>query len=33
VTDDGALDLAGVWERHAGWWQAAFTQGADVEYD
>ena len=21
-----------LWERHAGWWQAAFTQGADAEY-
>jgi SAM-dependent methyltransferase len=21
-----------VWERHARWWQAEFTQGADVEY-
>lgn len=20
------------WERHAGWWQAGFTQGADAEY-
>jgi SAM-dependent methyltransferase len=27
------LDLAGVWERHAGWWQSGFTRGADVEYD
>jgi SAM-dependent methyltransferase len=25
--DDGEL-----WERHAGWWQAAFTAGADAEY-
>lgn len=22
-----------VWERHAGWWQAEFTAGADVEYE
>jgi SAM-dependent methyltransferase len=21
-----------VWERHAGWWQQAFTEGADPEY-
>ena len=27
------LDLAGVWERHAAWWQAEFTDGADVEYE
>ena len=27
------LDLAGVWEQHAAWWQAGFTGGADVEYD
>jgi SAM-dependent methyltransferase len=26
------LDTAVVWERHARWWQAEFTQGADVEY-
>lgn len=32
--DDGRqpLDTAGVWERHAGWWQSEFTEGADVEY-
>lgn len=22
-----------VWERHAGWWQAGFTMGADAEYE
>jgi SAM-dependent methyltransferase len=22
-----------VWERHAAWWQAEFTRGADVEYE
>jgi SAM-dependent methyltransferase len=22
-----------IWERHAGWWQAEFTRGADVEYE
>jgi len=27
------MDLAGVWERHAAWWQAEFTGGADVEYE
>jgi SAM-dependent methyltransferase len=32
VSGDDRLDLAGVWERHARWWQAAFTEGADVEY-
>lgn len=21
------------WERHAGWWQASFTEGADPEYE
>lgn len=26
----GGID---VWERHAAWWQSAFTQGADVEYE
>jgi SAM-dependent methyltransferase len=30
VPPDG---LAEVWERHAAWWQAEFTQGADVEYE
>jgi SAM-dependent methyltransferase len=29
---DEAVDLAEVWERHAGWWQAEFTAGTDVEY-
>jgi SAM-dependent methyltransferase len=24
--------VADVWERHAGWWQREFTNGADVEY-
>ncbi len=24
---------AGPWERHAGWWQDGFTQGADAEYE
>ena len=28
----GRLDLSAVWERHAAWWQAEFTEGADVEY-
>jgi SAM-dependent methyltransferase len=28
VTDGGAL-----WERHADWWQAGFTEGADPEYE
>ena len=28
-----SLDLAGVWEQHAAWWQTGFTGGADVEYD
>jgi SAM-dependent methyltransferase len=27
------MDLAQVWERHAAWWQAEFTGGADVEYE
>ncbi len=27
------LDLVGVWEHHAAWWQSGFTGGADVEYD
>ena len=26
------LDTSAVWEHHAGWWQAGFTEGADVEY-
>ncbi|HET6953087.1 MAG TPA: class I SAM-dependent methyltransferase [Acidimicrobiales bacterium] len=26
-------DLAGVWEQHAAWWQAEFTDGADIEYE
>src|SRR3546814_11868681 len=27
--DDGAE----LWEAHAGWWQAGFTDGADPEYE
>ncbi|HEY6414624.1 MAG TPA: class I SAM-dependent methyltransferase, partial [Acidimicrobiales bacterium] len=27
--EEGIVD---VWERHAGWWQREFTNGADVEY-
>jgi SAM-dependent methyltransferase len=30
------VDLPGVddaWERHAGWWQEGFTDGADPEYE
>ena len=33
ATDDETLELAEVWERHAGWWQQGFTRGADVEYE
>jgi SAM-dependent methyltransferase len=29
---DRPLDTSAVWERHAAWWQAEFTEGADVEY-
>jgi SAM-dependent methyltransferase len=25
--------VSDVWERHAGWWQETFTDGADVEYE
>lgn len=32
MSDEG-LDLGAVWERHAAWWQAEFTGGADVEYE
>jgi SAM-dependent methyltransferase len=32
VTPDEPVDLTEVWERHAGWWQAEFTEGRDVEY-
>jgi SAM-dependent methyltransferase len=32
MSGDDPLDLAGVWEQHARWWQAEFTEGADVEY-
>jgi len=32
ATGGPRLDLAEVWERHARWWQAGFTEGADVEY-
>ncbi len=28
MTDDNEL-----WERHAGWWQDGFTDGADAEYE
>jgi SAM-dependent methyltransferase len=31
VTDH--LDHRDLWERHAGWWQATFTDGADAEYE
>jgi SAM-dependent methyltransferase len=27
------MDVSAVWERHAAWWQAEFTGGADVEYE
>jgi SAM-dependent methyltransferase len=27
-----ALDSEALWERHAGWWQREFTDGADPEY-
>jgi SAM-dependent methyltransferase len=27
------LDTSAVWERHARWWQAEFTGGADIEYE
>lgn len=29
---DEAVDLVGVWERHARWWQTEFSEGADIEY-
>lgn len=32
MSDDPA-DSAAAWEAHAGWWQAGFTGGADVEYE
>jgi SAM-dependent methyltransferase len=32
VNEREPLDTAGVWERHAAWWQHEFTNGADVEY-
>ena len=25
-------DVTDPWERHAGWWQEGFTDGADAEY-
>lgn len=28
----GAHDSEAVWDRHAGWWQQGFTNGADPEY-
>ena len=31
TTDDAADD--DLWERHAGWWQEGFTDGADPEYE
>jgi SAM-dependent methyltransferase len=30
---DRQADDSDIWERHAGWWQAEFTEGADVEYE
>jgi SAM-dependent methyltransferase len=32
VTPDGPPD-EDLWERHAGWWQEGFTDGADPEYE
>jgi len=29
---NGGSEVRAVWERHARWWQAEFTEGADVEY-
>src|SRR5437868_11682956 len=29
---DGSAD-EDLWERHAGWWQEGFTDGADPEYE
>ena len=28
----GMDDVTDPWERHAGWWQEGFTDGADAEY-
>jgi SAM-dependent methyltransferase len=39
VTGEGTIDPhatddnAALWERHAGWWQEHFTDGADAEYE
>ena len=30
---DRALDNEALWERHAGWWQREFSDGADPEYE
>ncbi|HYL53508.1 MAG TPA: class I SAM-dependent methyltransferase, partial [Acidimicrobiia bacterium] len=27
------MDDRDLWERHAGWWQDGFTDGADAEYE
>ncbi|HVF74939.1 MAG TPA: class I SAM-dependent methyltransferase [Acidimicrobiales bacterium] len=32
MTDD-APDTDDLWESHADWWQAGFTEGADAEYE
>jgi SAM-dependent methyltransferase len=29
----GQRDVEDFWERHAGWWQERFTEGADPEYE
>jgi len=32
-TGDAGMSEDDVWERHASWWQEAFTAGADPEYE
>ncbi len=32
MNDGGAISDRSPWETHAGWWQDAFTEGADAEY-
>ncbi len=32
MNEGGAISDRSLWETHAGWWQDAFTEGADAEY-
>jgi len=33
VSDEPHVSAAGLWEKHADWWQDEFTDGVDAEYE